>query len=66
MLYPLIEEGNTCIGIEPSEIFSEYVRRKNIEVYNEIEDLTKDNRNNRFDLIMLFVLKNIFSSQKSS
>ena len=28
MLYPLIEEGHTCIDIEPSGIFNEYVKKE--------------------------------------
>jgi len=56
MLFPLKEQGHECYGIEPSGVFSEFVKSKNINVYESIEDLNKT----QFDIIMhFFVLEHI-------
>ena len=58
MLFPLRDEGHKCYGIEPSGVFSEYVKSRNIEVFDDIEDVLKNNI--QFDIIMhFFVLEHI-------
>ncbi len=60
MLYPLKESGHNCIGIEPSGFFSEYVKSREIPVYESIEDLQTASPDLKFDVIMhFFVLEHI-------
>ena len=59
MLFPLIKKGFKCSGIEPSGVFSKYLKKKNIDVHSSIEDLIK-NKKEKFDLIIhFFVLEHI-------
>ena len=60
MLLPLVELGHECFGVEPSGVFSEFVKTKNIPVYNSIDELESIDNSNKFDLIMhFFVLEHI-------
>jgi SAM-dependent methyltransferase len=60
MLYPLIKDKHICSAIEPSGIFSNYVKKRGISVYNSFNDLIKDGEKATFDLIMhFFVLEHI-------
>ena len=54
MLFPFSNEGHNCIGIEPSGIFSEYVRSKNILVFDSIEEMMIKNPTKKFDIIKHF------------
>lgn len=57
MLYRLAEAGCDCTGVEPSGIFSDYVRSRGIPVYSSLDDLPADAR---FDLIIhYYVLEHI-------
>lgn len=59
MLFPLIKKGFKCTGIEPSGVFSRFLKSKKIDVYSSIEKLKK-NTNKKFDLIIhFFVLEHI-------
>ena len=53
MLYPFLRKGNECIGVEPSGIFSNYVRKKGIKVYNSLKNLISEEKR-KFDLIFHF------------
>jgi 2-polyprenyl-3-methyl-5-hydroxy-6-metoxy-1,4-benzoquinol methylase len=58
MLFPLREDGHMCYGIEPSGVFSEYVKSRGIQVFDFIEDVSKTSI--KFDIIMhFFVLEHI-------
>jgi SAM-dependent methyltransferase len=61
LMYPLAEEGHECIGIEPSGVFSEYVRNRGFACYESLKDMYEDGlANDGFDLIMHFyVLEHI-------
>lgn len=60
MLFPLVEEGFPCVGIEPSGVFSEYVRGRGLEVYPSLEDLHASKPDASFDVIQhFFVLEHI-------
>ena len=41
MLFPLIKEGHICIGIEPSGLFSEYVKNQGVVVYPSLKCLAE-------------------------
>ncbi|MBK8768399.1 MAG: methyltransferase domain-containing protein [Burkholderiaceae bacterium] len=61
MLYPLIERGLECVGVEPSGAFGEYVRSRGIDCYDSTDELVSANRYpDGFDLVMhSFVLEHI-------
>ena len=61
MLQPLIDLGHECLGIEPSGLFSEDLRRRGIRTYESLEQLaSSDEARRRFDLVMhFFVLEHI-------
>lgn len=60
MLFPLKEQGHSCMGIEPSGFFSEFVRNQGIEVYFSLQDLAENDPEKRFDIIQhFFVLEHI-------
>ena len=62
MLYPLLEDGKACIGIEPSGVFSDYVQSRGIRVFRSIDKLRESMNDIQFDLIMhFFVLEHISS-----
>mgnify|MGYP001340162360 CR=1 FL=1 len=61
MLYPFINEGHECIGVEPLKSYADFVRAKGIPCFNRIEDLKADPVcDEGFDLIMhFFVLEHM-------
>lgn len=60
MLRPFLENGSNCVGVEPSGIFSEFVKEQGIVVFDDLHSLIKDNSSAQFDLIMhYFVLEHI-------
>ena len=60
MLYPLIEDGHSCVGVEPSGLFSEFVRSRCIPVFASLEELISKEPTKRFDIIQhFFVLEHI-------
>ena len=60
MLHPLISGGHECVAIEPSGAFGDYLRSRNLEVYQTVEQLTDARHDARFDLVMhFFVLEHI-------
>ena len=60
MLSPLNELGHRCIGVEPSGLFSDFVKKCGIETYDSIKNIHESKVNYRFDLIMhFFVLEHI-------
>jgi SAM-dependent methyltransferase len=64
MLFPLKEDGHECIGIEPSGVFSAYVKNRGIVVYSSLEDLVKNESGRKFDIIQhFFVLEHITTPQ---
>jgi SAM-dependent methyltransferase len=60
MLQPLIAAGHPCIGIEPSGAFGDYLKSRNVEVYESLEQLSGVRVSAGFDLIMhFFVLEHV-------
>jgi SAM-dependent methyltransferase len=60
MLYPLVEAGHRCTGVEPSGAFSEYLRSRGLPVVTSFEQLPEVARGKRFDVVMhFFVLEHI-------
>lgn len=61
MLYPLVERGLECVGIEPSGVFADYVRSRGITCHESTEDLIASGcYRDGFDLILHgFVLEHI-------
>lgn len=64
MLFPLVEQGLTCVGIEPSGVFRDYVRQRGIPVYAALQELTSAEPARTFDVIQhFFVLEHISDPQ---
>ena len=60
MLYPMQKKGIKCVGIEPSGVFSKYVKKRGIEVFDDLNQLIKKHPKRKFDLIThFFVLEHI-------
>ena len=60
MLFPLEERGLSCVGIEPSGFFSEFVKSKGVPVYSTLAEMIKQEPNKKFDIIQhYFVLEHI-------
>ena len=60
MLYPLNDMGHNCIGIEPSGVFSDFVKKNDLRVFNSVDHLINEAPKQKFDLIMhFFVLEHI-------
>jgi SAM-dependent methyltransferase len=60
MLFPLLEAGHKCVGVEPSGAFGDYLRGKGLPVYSSLEQLRESSGTEQFDLIMhFFVLEHI-------
>ena len=53
MLYPFFKKGNNCIGVEPSGVFSDYVKKRGIKVYDSLNNLISKEKQ-KFDLIFHF------------
>ena len=54
MLFPLIKKNMKCYGIEPSNVFYNFLKDKNIKVFKSIRHLKDNIKNLKFDLIMHF------------
>lgn len=53
MLYPLVEQGHHCVGVEPSGIFSDFVRMKGLKCYSSVDEcIEKHDVSQGFDLIL--------------
>jgi SAM-dependent methyltransferase len=53
MLYPLLAVGHTCVAIEPSGIFSQYVRDRGIPCYRSLDEMrAHGGTNDGFDLVL--------------
>ena len=60
MLFPLIDAGHQCTGIEPSGVFSSFLKSRSVPVYYSLDQLAEINSDAEFDLIMhFFVLEHI-------
>ena len=60
MIHPLIEAGHDCVGVEPSGVFSDFLKKKGLVVYPDIQKLRKERSLKKFDLILhFFVLEHI-------
>jgi SAM-dependent methyltransferase len=59
MLYPLRERGAQVFGVDPSDVFTEYVRTQGVPVYRTLDEL-RAAETEPFDLIMhFFVLEHV-------
>ena len=59
MLLPLKETGLEVAGVEPSENFTGFLKKKGIPVYRSLEDIDASQKN-KFDLVMhFFVLEHV-------
>lgn len=60
MLFPLAQAGHACMGIEPSGVFSEFVKDRGLDVYNSLSHLQESAPRVQFDVILhFFVLEHI-------
>lgn len=61
MLYPLSEAGHDCTGVEPSGVFSEFVKSRGLTAYESLKQLQQQSRPEaHFDVILhFFVLEHI-------
>ena len=60
MLYPLIETGYECVGIEPSGVFRDYLRARKVACHDSLDALRVAQPAGGFDAIMhFFVLEHI-------
>jgi len=60
MLFPLINQGHFCTGVEPSGVFQEYLTYRGIENYPNLENIPENKKEEGFDIIMhFFVLEHI-------
>jgi SAM-dependent methyltransferase len=60
MLFPLIEKGYQCLGVEPSGVFNEYLKTRGLSVSHSLDQLSKIDSELAFDLILhFFVLEHI-------
>jgi SAM-dependent methyltransferase len=60
MLFPLIAAGHSCVGVEPSGAFGEYLRNRGLSVHASLQELRATAGGRRFDLVMhFFVLEHI-------
>ena len=51
MLYPLAETGHKCTGVEPSGVFSEFVKQRGLPVHGSLDQLRESGPDSRFDVI---------------
>lgn len=61
MLYPLVDAGYQCIGVEPSGVFRDYLKARRIVAHDSLQDLVANNGvADHFDAIMhFFVLEHV-------
>jgi SAM-dependent methyltransferase len=53
MLYPLVESGYTCTGIEPSGIFSKFITERGLGNFRSIDELEIKVPKSKFDLQLI-------------
>jgi len=59
MLYPFFKKGHDCMGIEPSGVFSNFVKKKGIRIYDSLKKLNYKEKK-KFNLIFhFFVLEHV-------
>ena len=64
MLFPLVDAGHECVGVEPSGVFGKYLKHRGLPVYKSLNQLQKLDARRRFDVIMhFFVLEHIAQLQ---
>lgn len=54
MLFPLVADGFSCVGIEPSGVFRGYVQHRGIDVYADLRTFTAAEPSRTFDIIQHF------------
>jgi SAM-dependent methyltransferase len=60
MLFPLIEAGHKCVGVEPSGAFGEFLRTRGLPMYASLDQLPPAGSQDRYDIVMhFFVLEHI-------
>ena len=60
MLYPLIEAGHDCVGIEPSGVFRDYLRAHGVACHDSLDALRAALPVGGFDAVMhFFVLEHV-------
>lgn len=60
MLFPFAEAGHACTGIEPSGVFSEFVKNRGLTVYDSLSQMQESAPEVQFDVILhFFVLEHI-------
>lgn len=60
MLYPLMEAGYDCVGIEPSGVFRDYLRVRRVACHDSLDALRAAAPADDFDAIMhFFVLEHV-------
>jgi len=60
MLFPLIETGHRCTGVEPSGVFGEYLRGRGLSMHASLDQLPLSGGRDRYDIVMhFFVLEHI-------
>lgn len=60
MLLPLKEYGLEVVGVDPSENFTSFLRKRGIEAYTSLKNIGDDYRIKKFDLVMhFFVLEHV-------
>lgn len=60
MLFPLTEAGYNCTGIEPSGVFSEFVKSRGMVIYESLKHMLQLDPKVKFDAILhFFVLEHI-------
>jgi 2-polyprenyl-3-methyl-5-hydroxy-6-metoxy-1,4-benzoquinol methylase len=61
MLYPLAADGHRCVAVEPSGVFSDYVRERGLPCYQSLDQLTvSEGAAATYDLILhYYVLEHL-------
>jgi len=60
MLFPLIETGHSCFGVEPSGAFSEFLRSRGVSVHGSLGDFSRSGARQPLHVVMhFFVLEHI-------
>jgi SAM-dependent methyltransferase len=60
MLFPLVEAGHACTGVEPSGVFSDHLRSRGLPVHTSLDQVPLSGEQDRFDIVMhFFVLEHI-------
>jgi SAM-dependent methyltransferase len=61
MLFPFLEKGKVCVGVEPSGVFKEFLKSRGIPVFRDLQELIETRSGPlAYDLIQhFFVLEHI-------